>query len=315
MSSTMLLDECSKEGGAREPLRLGMSVIQGVPLSASVATRGKRIDVGRGDFVATMPVALGEPLKLIVGMPGGSDRVLVQALGDICILGPGSTLMIPSGPGEIIQYRMPAALIREGGAQWNLGGVDSLICPMVCGDKVLHRLSRVMSRLLELPGQSTSSIDLPFANSFYAHLLQQYGIRSGGGSECVGGFSPRHRRIVASIFAAPFAPDLSIAEVARRCGLSRGHFARAFRQAFGRPFHQYVRKLRLDRVRELLKRSELSIAEIARESGYADQATFTESFRRASGVAPGRYRRQHAWDERRRCTASSLVKDRDLTHA
>ncbi|NYF79032.1 helix-turn-helix domain-containing protein [Granulicella arctica] len=80
--------------------------------------------------------------------------------------------------------------------------------------------------------------------------------------------------------------------LAERCGLSDGHFARAFRQSFGSSFHKYLLEARIKRAQKLLLESNASLKQIALEIGYADQPTFTESFTRVVGMPPGRYRRR-----------------------
>jgi transcriptional regulator GlxA family with amidase domain len=54
----------------------------------------------------------------------------------------------------------------------------------------------------------------------------------------------------------------------------------------------YCRAVRIGRARELLERGELSQKEIAAPPGYKDVATFSRVFRKATGLAPGAYRKR-----------------------
>jgi AraC-like DNA-binding protein len=90
--------------------------------------------------------------------------------------------------------------------------------------------------------------------------------------------------------SSDFVP--SMGDLAERCGLSIGHFARAFRQSFGSSFHKYLLEERVKRAQKLLRESNASLKQIALEIGYSDQPTFTESFTRVVGMPPGKYRRR-----------------------
>jgi AraC family transcriptional regulator len=72
--------------------------------------------------------------------------------------------------------------------------------------------------------------------------------------------------------------------------LSRYHFARAFKQAVGKPPHRYVSARRLDRAKALLIQGERSLVDIALSLSFSDQASFTRAFRQATGQAPGQFR-------------------------
>ncbi len=86
---------------------------------------------------------------------------------------------------------------------------------------------------------------------------------------------------------------VTLGDLATLTGLSPWHFARAFRETHGLPPHRYLTRLRLERARDLLADSQLSVTEIASATGYSPQQ-LARHFRRAFGVAPGVYRRLQA---------------------
>ncbi len=88
-----------------------------------------------------------------------------------------------------------------------------------------------------------------------------------------------------------YASDIRVAEVAARFNLHQRALNRRFRQAAGQTPTAYLREIRLSRARELLKHSNLGIAEIAWAVGYQDVSHFTSLFRRQHTVTPGEYRR------------------------
>jgi AraC family transcriptional regulator len=86
--------------------------------------------------------------------------------------------------------------------------------------------------------------------------------------------------------------DIPVAELANRCGLSRSHFARAFKASMGVPPHRWLMRHRIERCQELLASSNESIAEIALHCGFADQSHLTRVFHAVTGLSPAAWRRQ-----------------------
>jgi AraC-like DNA-binding protein len=87
--------------------------------------------------------------------------------------------------------------------------------------------------------------------------------------------------------------NLSLAEVARACGLSRARFISAFARSTGLTPHRWLQEYRLQQVRALLLNSSTSAAEIALRCGFADQSHMTRVFKRHVGTSPVAWRRQH----------------------
>jgi len=84
--------------------------------------------------------------------------------------------------------------------------------------------------------------------------------------------------------------DLSVEDLAKVLDLSRFHFSRIFKTTTSRSPYQFLLERRIRRSRDLLRSSDLSIAEIAPTCGFRSVAQFEEAFRRAMGVRPIRYR-------------------------
>jgi AraC-like DNA-binding protein len=80
--------------------------------------------------------------------------------------------------------------------------------------------------------------------------------------------------------------------LAKRCGMSLGNFQRQFRATYHCSPHTYVRELRVRLSCRALAQSELSLAAIAEEHGFADQSHFNKEFRRMMGETPRAYRRR-----------------------
>lgn len=88
-----------------------------------------------------------------------------------------------------------------------------------------------------------------------------------------------HRRIV-------------IERLADTAGVGAAQFARLFKRATNVTLHQYIIKRRVERASELLSETQMPIAEIAHECGFADQVHLTRFFGRIIGTSPASFRKK-----------------------
>jgi AraC-like DNA-binding protein len=87
-----------------------------------------------------------------------------------------------------------------------------------------------------------------------------------------------------------YAEELSLPELASRFGLNPSYFSRLFARHTGTPLFEYVNRIRIQKSCLLLKRSALSILEIAFSVGYNNLSHFNRYFRRIMGESPREYR-------------------------
>lgn len=89
---------------------------------------------------------------------------------------------------------------------------------------------------------------------------------------------------------ANFAKGTTIEEVSREVNIDRTHFSKVFRQRYGvSPVH-YLRQLRVDAAKLMLKESDSNLAEIAQSVGYPNAFSFSKMFKKHAGISPGAYR-------------------------
>jgi len=84
---------------------------------------------------------------------------------------------------------------------------------------------------------------------------------------------------------------LDLDDVARHAGLSRTPLQRRFREALRRSIHDEIVRVRLERAKQLLTETELSIPVVAERSGIQSQAYLCRLFRGKVGTTPARFRR------------------------
>ena len=90
-----------------------------------------------------------------------------------------------------------------------------------------------------------------------------------------------------------YAEPLGVDDMAARAGLSRAHFSREFRRAFGESPHAYLLTRRLERAATLLRHTDWSVTEICLAVGLRSIGSFTSSFTRMFGEPPAAYRRRY----------------------
>lgn len=108
-------------------------------------------------------------------------------------------------------------------------------------------------------------------------------------------FVPADRHLVRArdLADARYAEPLTVDDLAAAAGLSRAHFSRAFRRAFGESPHQYLLTRRLERAAALLRTTDRSVAEVCLAVGLQSLGSFTTSFKRMFGMTPTAYRAAH----------------------
>src|SRR3954465_6314533 len=100
----------------------------------------------------------------------------------------------------------------------------------------------------------------------------------------------RHLLRARDLADARFAEPLDVEDLARAAGLSRAHFSREFRRAFGVSPHAYLLTRRLERAAALLRITDRSGLDICLSVGLQSVGSFTTSFTRAYGRPPTKYR-------------------------
>ena len=100
----------------------------------------------------------------------------------------------------------------------------------------------------------------------------------------------RHLLRAKDLADARYFEPLGVDDLAGAAGLSRAHFSREFRRAFGEPPHAYLLTRRLERAAALLRTTDRSVADVCFSVGLQSVGSFTTSFTRTFGVSPTAYR-------------------------
>ena len=105
--------------------------------------------------------------------------------------------------------------------------------------------------------------------------------------------TPRRLAMVREFAEAHLAEDIGLEDLAGAAGLSRFHFARAFRHETGTSPSAWLRSVRSERARAMLAGTDLPVQAVARACGFVSAAHFSNAFRAAFGTTPSRWRAEH----------------------
>jgi AraC-like DNA-binding protein len=108
-------------------------------------------------------------------------------------------------------------------------------------------------------------------------------------------YAPRVRHLIRArdLVDARFSECIGVDDMARAASMSRAHFSREFRKAFGETPHQYLLTRRLERAAALLRGTDYTVAQVCFSVGLQSVGSFTSSFGRAYGCSPSAYRAAH----------------------
>ena len=196
-------------------------------------------------------------------------------------------------PSDLLLFHMPREAFDAIADEQSIRRIESFRArsPMPLDDHVFRPLAPLLQAALEQPEQANYLFTDYIAMALLAHVARAH---CGMGMEQRvrrSGLAPWQERRAKEILIARLNGEVTLEALAQECGLSRSHFARAFKTTTGLPPHRWLLDRRVERARELLLNSALPIAEIADLCGFADQSHFTRVFTNALGVSPGEWRR------------------------
>ena len=211
--------------------------------------------------------------------------------GSIFLINPGESHAGGSGLPDGYVYRTfypPENLIRAAAAEF---GATSTVLPSfakpVITDQQLYDVLLAFHRSLADPA---STLEQETHLRHAITLLVRRHTEAGSSSWRLAGATPAIRR-ARQYLDESYGRDVSLSELARVCGLSPFHLARAFTAQFGLPPHAYLNNLRVTHAKRMI-RAGTSLAEVAYAVGYCDQSHLNRRFKRIVGVTPSQYARR-----------------------
>ncbi len=243
--------------------------------------------------------------EMIARVEGRRHRVRA---GDFCLIQPGELHTLEGPAHTITPYvhldvfynpaRERSFVVRSG--RVDLSGLEDLKQPgleAAVGVRVPTRLipphpAQFRDTMLKTIGIWQRSDFLGQLESYYLatslvlSVLQGYSRRSSDSPD-----QPEFLNWITSFMSLHLSEPLSVSDMAARAGLSPSRFSQVFRNRFGRPPHQFLMHLRIQRAQDLLHHTSLTMRDISAQCGFSDVHHFAKTFKRLSGQTPGSYRR------------------------
>ncbi|WP_127584170.1 helix-turn-helix transcriptional regulator [Paenibacillus koleovorans] len=96
---------------------------------------------------------------------------------------------------------------------------------------------------------------------------------------------------IARFIDTHYMEPLHLEQMAELMETSPKYFSTYFKKQFGVNFVEYLNRVRLKHAKELLRATDLTVAEIGEKTGFLTATTFTNTFRKYGGVSPSEYRK------------------------
>jgi AraC family transcriptional regulator len=194
---------------------------------------------------------------------------------------------------DSVHFNVPRTTLDCFAEDLGLPRVITLPCTQGTLDHVLYHLARLILPALEpsAPRPPTLFLD-HFVLMLCGHLITTYGSVTIAQAPYQGGLAAWQKRRVLDLLGQRLDGDLRLSKLAEECGLSVSHFARSFKKSFGVTVHRYLILKRVERSKQLLTDSPMSLSMIALQSGFSDQAAFSRTFGAFVGTSPAKWRNQ-----------------------
>lgn len=253
----------------------------GCHLTVDGPLHSETITLNEGDF-ALVPAARSFSTSSLDRQPPRADEKVVT---QVTPMPGGARVGDPDGP---VDVRMLVG-------NCIFGSPDSALLVSLLPEYIHIRGEARLSTLVQMVGEE-SRADRPARDIVLSRLLEVLlieALRSTGGTAASAGLvrglaDPKLASALRAMHERP-AAAWNIAQLACAAAMSRSAFCARFSQAVGVAPMSYLLAWRMALAKQLLRRRELRIADIAERVGYASVSAFGVAFSRHVGAPPGRY--------------------------
>jgi AraC-like DNA-binding protein len=215
------------------------------------------------------------------------------------LMGPGgmcvfdllaSPLAIITQPLDFSRLEIKGATLSELAYHRGISALNVNVPPFGHDDPIICDLALALKSRLDVFGQEPDSV---FADSVALALVDRFLSAYVGAAPirtARGRLSEGHYRRVSEVIDARMAGSLSLSEIASAVDMPPERFAKAFKKLTGIPVHRWLTMKRVEKAKDLLTWTNLSLSQIAVECGFVDQSHFTRVLRKHSATTPRKWR-------------------------
>lgn len=157
-------------------------------------------------------------------------------------------------------------------------------------DQTVYQLGHALLPALARPEEASTFFLDHLTLAFHAHLVNKYSDARQGGRRSSGKLAPWQLKRAKDYIQSNLTEDISLDKLSDECGLSKSHLIKAFRNATGVPPYRWAVLQRIERAKNLMRASSLSLAEIATACGFVDLSHLSRHFKQQERTTPGAWR-------------------------
>jgi AraC family transcriptional regulator len=235
------------------------------------------------------------PIKLERTLDGRNRREN-SAKGDIAFVPADAPAMLRFGsddPERVISYSyliFEPSYLADLALSNGIGGPLDFIPTFATPDPFLHGIASALASAPRVKDPAGNLFVESLLNAACARILHTYAkvrYRLSGPPRLT---DDQLRRAIDYIHDH-IREALDLGSISRAAGLSVFHFARLFKAATGDSPFQFVTRTRMERAKELLRKTRLPISDVAERVGYQQPSHFSGRFRSLLGCSPDAYRK------------------------
>jgi AraC family transcriptional regulator len=206
---------------------------------------------------------------------------------------------------DAVHYNLPRTTLDAFTEDHCMSRVRALLCEQGTKDPVIYHMTQILLPSLGANAQLSDLFFEHFVQMFVGRLVETYSALKLPVERRRRGLARWQMSRARELLDQHPQGDISLARLARECGLSVSQFARSFKQSFGSSAHRYLILQRIEQAKTLLMHSNRGLSEIGLKLGFCDQAAFSRTFRSFVGIPPGK------WRAERRARSQSIVARRE----
>lgn len=229
-------------------------------------------------------------------LPDSRLRSGRPALGAMTLIPAGQSgrLRVTGGPSEVLKLSISddalAHYLRD---QDKPVGHALFMERFGVSDPLVRHLGLALQREIRQQATSDTLYRDALSNALVAHLLAHHA-RNAVRPEPrrVRSLSRRSAQCIESYLRASLQQAIGLGDMADEVGLSTSHFSAQFRETYGVTPNQYLTRLRLEKAREMLVRTDRTVTDISASVGFSTPSHFAFAFRIHFGETPTSCRRR-----------------------
>ena len=235
-------------------------------------------------------------------------KTLRKHFGDLCLIHEAKngreaveSFLIHRPQVAILDIEMPGVSGLEAARQIRESGHPCMILFLTAFDKFSYAREAITLRALDYLLKPCQEQELILTVEEALHLYDRLGtnpdaflrgdsIEGAGEEELADRRMGQIRENIERYIREHYNTEISMQSVAKAMNYSDAYFCKLFKQCFKVNFSAWLNEYRIDRAREMLQNTRLSVREVSTACGYSDANYFARVFKRITGKTPSEYR-------------------------